>query len=98
MSDEVLQKRIGIMKDRLTNKDLFDFKQFLVGTGYGTVEPFLEVFGLSRSVYYKLLNSPSEPLQPWHACSLRVYKALTYDELVRVLKVAHGIDLREAKR
>lgn len=86
------------MKDQLTNKDLFDFKQVLVGTGYGTVEPFCEIFGLSRSVYYKLLNSPNEQLQPWHASSLRVYKVLTYDELVRVLKAAHGIDLREAKR
>lgn len=86
------------MKDRLTNKDLIDFKNILVGSGYGTVEPFCEIFGLSRSVYYKIFNSPDELLQPWHERSLRVYKVLTYDELVRVLKAAHSIDLREAKR
>lgn len=85
------------MSKQLTNKDLFEFKQILVGNGYGAIEPFRTLFGMSRSVYYKLLNSQNEVLQPWYASQLRVYHALTYEELARVIKQAHGIDLREVR-
>lgn len=84
-------------KDHLTNADLVEFKELLVGSGYGAVEPFRTIFGMSRSVYYKLIGTPDARLQPWYECQLKVYKALSFDVLVRVIKDAHGIDLREVR-
>jgi len=88
---------MSLASQKLTNNDLFEFKEILVGSGYGAVEPFRAIFGMSRSVYYKLTASPEMELQPWYASQLRVYKALRYDELARVIKDAHGIDLREVR-
>jgi hypothetical protein len=90
-------QQIVVNKDQLTNADLIEFKELLVGTGYGAIEPFRTIFGMSRSVYYKLTGTPEATLQPWYASQLKVYKALQFDVLVRVIKDAHGIDLREVR-
>lgn len=86
------------MKGKLTNKDLFDFKRSVLGSGYGTAEPFRQIFGISRSVYYNLKKTPDTELKAWFAAHLCVYRSLPYVELINVLKAAHGVDVREVKK
>lgn len=88
-----------MIKDRaLTNKDLFDFKNALLGCGYGTIKPCQKIFGMSRSSYYNIKKQPDLKLSPWFAAHLRVYMALPYIDLIKLIKDAHGIDVTEVKR
>ena len=79
----------------LTNKDLIDFKDSVIGSGYGSVKPFRTIFGIKSATYYAIKNHPEKPLSLWHAAHLRAYKVMTFDELYRVFKDAHDVDLKE---
>ena len=85
------------MESQYTNKDLIDFKDSLIGSSYGSVDPTLKLFGIGRSTFYDMRDKPDKPLQNYYAATLRVYKSLTHDVLTEVIKKAHGIDLREIR-
>lgn len=81
----------------LINQDLLDFKATVIGSGYGSATPFKVIFGMKSATYYQIKNNPSRPLCSWYAAHLRAYKVMPYDVLAKVLKDAHGVDLKELK-